>query len=88
MDFMRRSETMYFFEIMATRSILDGYLNPLVFWDQWDCVCSPAKNWSFCAQYLRLAMFSRQMDGFEGKKIGKPYDLNGTIYGFLVDIFS
>ena len=33
-----------------TRSILDGYLNPR------DYLCSPAKNLSFCAGYLRWTM--------------------------------
>ena len=38
------------------RSILDGYFNPLVFWYQWEYLRSPAKNLSFFAGYLRLAM--------------------------------
>ena len=44
--------------ITITRSILDGQFSPLVFWCQWDNLCSPAKNLPFFAGYLGLAMIS------------------------------
>jgi hypothetical protein len=31
---------------------LDGHFNPVVFWYQWDYLCSPAKNLLFVAGYL------------------------------------
>ena len=39
-----------------SRSILDGYFNPLVFCYQWDYLRSPAKNLSLFTGYLRLAL--------------------------------
>ena len=33
---------------LRSRSILDGYFNPLVLWYQWEYLRSPAKNLIFC----------------------------------------
>ena len=43
-----------------TRSILDGYFSPLVFWYEWEYLRSPAKNLSFFAGYLRQIGHERQ----------------------------
>ena len=41
--------------MVVSRSILDGYFNPVVFWYQWEYLLT-SKEFIFCAGYLRLAM--------------------------------
>ena len=57
--------------VVETRSILDGYFNPLVFWYQWEYLLT-SKEFIFFAGYLRLAMEIRKSIILELHQIVSP----------------